>query len=172
MEYQERKAAVVLLADGTRFYGKSIGITGTSQGEICFNTGMTGYQEIFTDPSYHGQIMVTTNAHIGNYGAAAEDTQSSQLRIAGLICKNFSFDYSRPRASASLLEYFQEQNCVAIADVDTRALVSYIRENGAMNALITTEMDRLEALEAQLAKAPKMEGLELASAVSTTAPYF
>ncbi len=172
MEHQERKKAVVLLADGTQFFGKSIGISGSSFGEICYNTGMTGYQEIFTDPSYFGQIIVTTNAHIGNYGVKEEDAQSRGMMIAGLICKNFSFDYSRPAADGSLLDYFKKHERVVIADVDTRALVSYIREHGAMNAVITTEVDQLDSLKEQLQAAPKMEGLELASKVSTQAPYF
>ena len=89
MNYQQHKKAIILLADGTVFHGKSIGIEGTSTGEICFNTGMTGYQEIFTDPSYFGQLMVATNAHIGNYGVNANETESEGIKIAGLICRNF-----------------------------------------------------------------------------------
>ena len=172
MKYNKRAEALVLLADGTIFYGKSIGIEGTAFGEICFNTGMTGYQEIFTDPSYFGQIMVTTNAHIGNYGTVEVDSQSDSIKISGLICKNFSFDHTRPAGTNNLYDYFADQNKVAISDVDTRALVRYIRENGAQNALITTEVERLEALKAELANYPSMEGRELASAVSTKEPYF
>ena len=96
MKYKNRSEAIVLLADGTIFYGKSIGIEGTAFGEICFNTGMTGYQEIFTDPSYYGQLMVTTNAHIGNYGTLEDESQSDSIKIAGLICKNFSYEHTRP----------------------------------------------------------------------------
>ena len=172
MKYKKRAEALVLLADGTIFYGKSIGIEGTAFGEICFNTGMTGYQEIFTDPSYFGQFMVTTNAHIGNYGTVDVDSQSDSIKIAGLICKNFSFDHTRPAGTKNLYDYFADQNKVAISDVDTRALVRYIRENGAQNALITTEVDRLEALKAELDNYPSMEGRELASVVSTKEPYF
>ena len=102
MKYSNRPQAVLLLKDGTIFHGKSIGISGTTFGEIAFNTGTTGYQEIFTDPSYFGQIMVTTNAHIGNYGVSAKETESESVKIAGLVCKNFSFNYSRPDASESL----------------------------------------------------------------------
>ncbi len=131
MKYSSRNQAILLLNDGTVFYGKSIGIEGKTFGEVCFNTGMTGYQEIFTDPSYFGQIMVATNAHIGNYGVHADETDSDSIKIAGLVCKNFSFNYSRPDAEGSLLEYFQKVNLVAISDVDTRALVSYIREQMA-----------------------------------------
>ena len=172
MKYKKRAKALVLLADGTIFYGKSIGIEGTAFGEICFNTGMTGYQEIFTDPSYYGQLMVTTNAHIGNYGTVDDDSQSDSIKIAGLICKNFSFDHTRPSGTKNLYDYFSDQKKVAISDVDTRALVRYIRENGAQNAVITTEVDRLEALKDELDNYPSMEGRELASVVSTKEPYF
>ena len=169
MKYQTRKKALVLLADGTIFYGKSIGIEGTATGEICFNTGMTGYQEIFTDPSYFGQIMVTTNAHIGNYGTNEEEVESNSVKISGLVCKNFSYDYSRVDANASLQEFLNNSNLFAISDVDTRALVSYIRDNGAMNAVISTDVDNIESLKEQLANVPSMEGLELSSKVSTKA---
>lgn len=172
MKYQTRKKAVLLLADGTVFYGKSIGIEGTTVGEICFNTGMTGYQEIFTDPSYFGQIMVAATPHIGNYGVHKDEIESESVKIAGLVCKNFSFDYSRPDAEESLLDYFKKYNIVSISDVDTRALVSYIRDHGAMNAIISTETDDLDALKKKLADAPDMKGLELASKVSTKEPYY
>ena len=93
MKYSNRNQAILLLSDGTVFYGKSIGIEGTTFGEVCFNTGMTGYQEIFTDPSYFGQLMVATNAHIGNYGVHEDEVDSDGIKIAGLVCKNFSFNY-------------------------------------------------------------------------------
>ena len=172
MSYKTRKKALLLLADGTKFYGKAIGSDGTRFGEICFNTGMTGYQEIFTDPSYYGQLMVTTNAHIGNYGVHTADSQSDGVKITGLICKNFSYEYSRPLAELSLKTYLDDNDLFAISDVDTRALVNYIRENGAMNAVISTHLDREEDLQKELAKLPSMEGLELASKVSTNEPYF
>ena len=172
MNYKTRKKAIILLADGTVFEGKSIGIEGTSTGEICFNTGMTGYQEIFTDPSYFGQIMVATNAHIGNYGVNDDESESENIKIAGLICRNFSFEYSNKNAHGSLKEYFMKHKFVAISDVDTRSLVTYIRENGAMNAIISTETDNVEVLKQQLANVPNMKGLELASKVSTKDPYY
>ncbi|MGB1449585.1 MAG: glutamine-hydrolyzing carbamoyl-phosphate synthase small subunit [Flavobacteriaceae bacterium] len=172
MKYKKREKALVLLADGTVFYGKSIGIQGSSFGEICFNTGMTGYQEIFTDPSYFGQIMVTTNAHIGNYGTVEEENQSDSIKIAGLICKNFSFEHTRPAGTKNLFDFFADQNKVAISDVDTRALVKYIRENGAQNAVLTTEVDRIDELKEELKAYPSMEGRELSSSVSTKEPYF
>ena len=170
MSYKKRKKAILLLADGTRFYGKSVVCSGNSYGEICFNTGMTGYQEIFTDPSYHGQLMVTTNSHIGNYGILNQEAQSQKVNISGLICKNFSYEFSRPGAS-SLYEYLKANQIIAISDIDTRAVVNYIRENGAMNAVITTEIKSIDKIEKELKDFPKMEGLELASKVSTKKSY-
>jgi carbamoyl-phosphate synthase small subunit len=172
MKYQTRKKALVLLADGTIFYGKSVGIEGTSSGEICFNTGMTGYQEIFTDPSYFGQLMVATNAHIGNYGINDLEVESDGIKISGLICRNLSFTHSRVDSNGNLKDWFMKHNIVAISDVDTRALVSYIRDHGAMNAIISTEINDIDTLKKQLSKVPSMEGLELASKVSTKEPYF
>ena len=172
MKYQKRKKALILLADGTIFHGKSVGNKeGTAFGEVCFNTGMTGYQEIFTDPSYFGQLMVATNAHIGNYGVNEDEIESDSIKIAGLICKNFSYNYSREAADDSLESFFEKQKLFAISDVDTRALVSYIRDNGAMNAVISTDVDDIEKLKKQLAEIPPMNGLELASKVSTKKPY-
>jgi len=170
--YQVRKKALILLEDGTIFHGKSVGVEGNAFGEVCFNTGMTGYQEIFSDPSYYGQLMVATNAHIGNYGVSDDDMESDNIKISGLICKNFSYDYSRPAATGSLEDLFEKENLIAISDVDTRALVSYIRDNGAMNAVITTQVDNLDALKKELSKIPAMKGLELASKVSTKEPYY
>lgn len=172
MNYTTRQKALLLLSDGTIFYGKSIGIKGTITGEVCFNTGMTGYQEIFTDPSYFGQIMIATNAHIGNYGINENEVESESIKIAGLVCKNFSFNYSRPDATERLEDYFIKQNLICISDVDTRALVSYIRDNGAMNAIICTDGTPVEELKHALKKVPEMKGLELASKVATKQPYF
>lgn len=172
MKYTTRPQAILLLADGTIFYGKSIGISGTTFGEVCFNTGMTGYQEIFTDPSYFGQIMVATNPHIGNYGVNANEVESDKIMISGLVCKNFSFNHSRVDSESNLYDYFERQNLVCISDVDTRALVSYIRDNGAQNAVISTDGTSIDDLKIQLANVPDMKGLELASKVSTKEPYF
>ena len=172
-QYISKKKAFVLLEDGTIFHGKSIGLDGTAYGELCFNTGMTGYQEIFTDPSYNGQLMVMTNAHIGNYGANFKEVESDSIKIAGLICKNFSYNFSRHRESTSLYEFLSSNSIVSISDVDTRALVSYIRDNGAMNAVITTEsIKSIDKIKAKLLKTPSMNGLELASKVSTEKPYY
>lgn len=172
MKYQKRQKAIILLADGTIFHGKAVNREGTAFGEVCFNTGMTGYQEIFTDPSYFGQLMVTTNAHIGNYGVNVNEMESDSVKIAGLICKNFSYDFSRVDAEGSLEEFLNNNKLLAISDVDTRALVSYIRDNGTMNAVISTEVDNIEGLKKQLADVPNMNGLELASKVSTKEPYY
>ena len=172
MEYKRKEDGIIVLADGTVFYGKSIGIKGTAFGEICFNTGMTGYQEVFTDPSYYGQIMLSTNPHIGNYGVNVDEVDSDGIKIAGLVCKNFSYEYSRVDASGSLYDYFDAHQLVAISDVDTRALTAYIRDNGAMNAVLSTDGKSVEELKAMLKEVPSMEGLELSSVVSTKEPYF
>lgn len=163
--------AVLLLEDGTVFRGKSAGKIGTSTGEICFNTGMTGYQEIFTDPSYFGQILVMTNVHIGNYGAADADNESNNVKIAGLVCRNFSEKYSRKIGDSNLQNYLEKQSLVGIQGVDTRELVRKIRSKGAMNALISSEKKSIDELMKTLAQVPSMAGLELASKVSTAEAY-
>lgn len=173
MKYIKPRRAIILLSDGTIFYGNSVANQeGTAFGEVCFNTGMTGYQEIFTDPSYFGQLMVSTNAYIGNYGVNDDEVESDSIKIAGLICKNFSYNYSREVATDSLENFFKKNGLFAISDVDTRALVSYIRDHGAMNAVISTKIDDIEGLKKELAKIPPMSGLELASKVSTKDSYF
>lgn len=164
--------AILVLEDGTVYHGKAAGKIGTTTGEICFNTGTTGYQEIFTDPSYFGQIMVTTNAHIGNYGIDEDDTESNHIQIAGLVCKNYNINYSRKMADESIQNYFEEGNLVGISDVDTRSLVRHIRDKGAMNAIISSETLDVEELKRQLSEVPSMDGLELSSKVTTAEPYF
>lgn len=172
MKYNTRPQAILVLADGTVFYGKSIGIEGTTFGEVCFNTGMTGYQEIFTDPSYFGQIMVATNAHIGNYGVNDNEVEHDDVMISGLVVKNFSFTHSRPDSVSDLKTYFEKHNLICISDVDTRALVAYIRDNGAMNAAISTDGKSVEEVMELLQSVPDMKGLELASKVSTDQAYY
>jgi carbamoyl-phosphate synthase small subunit len=172
MTYYTKLPAVLLLEDGTVYHGKAAGKIGTTTGEICFNTGMTGYQEIFTDPSYFGQIMVTTNAHIGNYGVHDEEIESGDIKISGLVCKNFNIAFSRKQSEKSIQDYFQEENIVGISDVDTRSLVRHIRDKGAMNAIISSEILDLDELKAKLAEVPSMDGLELSSQVSTKEAYF
>jgi carbamoyl-phosphate synthase small subunit len=172
MKQPSRQPAILLLEDGTVFYGKAAGKIGTTTGEICFNTGMTGYQEVFTDPSYFGQILVTTNAHIGNYGIHEQEVESGSIKIAGLVSKNFTTLFSRRQAKESIEEYYQEESIVAICDVDTRAIVRHIRSKGAMNAIISSEELNVEALKERLAAVPSMMGLELSSKVSASEPYF
>ena len=168
---EKSRKAVLLLEDGTYFTGKAAGITGTASGEICFNTGMTGYQEIFTDPSYYGQILVTTHVHIGNYGVLADEVESNHMQINALVCKSFVDEYSRPLADKSIQAYFEDQERLCIYDVDTRSIVRHIRSKGAMNAIISNEDLDLNSLAEKLKAVPSMDGLELASYVSTRVPY-
>ncbi len=163
--------AVLLLEDGTVFNGIAIGKIGTTTGEIAFNTGMTGYQEVFTDPSYFGQILVMTTAHIGNYGVHKDEVESDGMKIAGMVIKKFSDGFSRPSAEKSLQAYMEENEKVGIADIDTRALVRHIRSKGAMNAIISSDVLEIETLKEQLKAVPSMDGLELSSKVATKEAY-
>jgi carbamoyl-phosphate synthase small subunit len=163
--------AILILEDGTIFHGKAFGKIGTTTGEICFNTGMTGYQEVFTDPSYYGQIVVMNNVHIGNYGINENEVESDSIKVKGIIGRNLEEQYSRFAADNSLEEYFEKQNIVAIDGIDTRALVIHIRQAGAMNCIISSENDNVEELKQILASVPSMGGLELASVVSTKNNY-
>lgn len=167
----EQKKALLVLQDGSVYEGKAFGATGTTGGELCFNTGMTGYQEVFTDPSYYGQVLIMNSVHIGNYGVKEEDVESESVKIKGLIGRNLEELYSRKLAKGSLDAYLKAQNIVAIEGVDTRALVTKVREQGALNCLISTEILDPETLKAKLAEVPDMAGLELASVVSTQVPY-
>ncbi len=171
MLVSKRPEAMLLLADGTLFRGRAIGVPGTTTGEICFNTGMTGYQEIFTDPSYTGQIMVLATPHVGNYGVKTGEEESGKYSIAGLVVKKFSEVWSRPGGDAPLSEQLVEQGVTGISDVDTRKLVRHIRDLGAQNAIISSiELDPARLMEL-LQSAPAMEGLELSSKVSTSKAY-
>lgn len=172
MKYTEKTPAILLLQDGTVFYGNSAGKIGIATGELCFNTGLTGYQEIFTDPSYYGQLMVSTHVHIGNYGIVPEESESEGIKISGLICRTFSWHYSRKPAPQSVQDFFIENNIVVLTDVDTRAIVRHIRNKGAMNALISSDESDMEKLKEILRQVPAMEGLELSSKVSTKKPYY
>lgn len=163
--------AILLLADGTFFTGNAIGKIGTTFGEIAFNTGMTGYQEVFTDPSYFGQILVMTSDHIGNYGAASKDKESKDIKIAGLVCKNFSPYFSRKMADQSLNDFLIDHGLTGISDVDTREIVQYIRDKGAMNAAISSEILDVALLQEKLKQVPSMAGLELSSKVWTQNVY-
>ena len=164
--------AILALADGTIFYGDSIGISGLSVGEVVFNTSMTGYQEILTDPSYCKQIVTLTYPHIGNYGVHKNETESDNMKISGLICKNFNLDFSRAAANESLREYFIRQDKVVLCDIDTRSVVRHIRDKGAMNAIISSSEMDINILKDELSNVPTMEGLELSSFVTTKEPYY
>ena len=166
------KPAVLILEDGNVFYGKAFGKIGTATGEVCFNTGMTGYQEVFTDPSYYGQVLIMNSVHIGNYGVKAGDVESDSVKVKAVIGRNLEEKFSRFMADASLQEYFEAQQIVAIDDIDTRALVAHIRTQGAQNCIISSETLDVEQLKAELKKVPSMDGLELASVVSTTEAYY
>ena len=166
----ELPQAILALVDGTLFYGYSIGAPGHSVAELVFNTAMTGYQEILTDPSYSGQIVTLTYPHIGNTGVNPEDIESNKVHAAGLVVRDCSLRVSSFRATQSLPEYLKEHGIVAIAGVDTRELTRILREKGAQGACIYVGQDADKALA--LAKQfPGMQGKDLAQKVSCTAPY-
>lgn len=171
MAQNQPQPAVLLLEDGTVFHGNAIGSTGTTTGEIAFNTGMYGYQEIFTDPSYYGQILIMATAHIGNYGVHEEEVESDSLKISGLVVKKFSDIHSRVGAMGNLQDYLERDGLTGISDIDTRALVRHIREKGAMNAIISSEETDIQVLKDKLKDVPSMQGLELSSKVSTKESY-
>ena len=164
--------AILILSDGKTFKGKSCGKVGTTYGEIAFNTGMTGYQEIFTDPSYHGQIITMANAHIGNYGTNEFEIESNSSQVKGLVVKKFANHFSRYGSNNQLLNNFLvKDNVVGIQDIDTRSLISHIRENGAQNAVISSDNKPMEELKTILINSPNMKGIELASKVSAKSAY-
>jgi carbamoyl-phosphate synthase small subunit len=163
--------AILLLQDGTIIHGKAIGFTGTTSGEICFNTGMTGYQEIFTDPSYFGQIIINTMTHIGNYGVIPQETESNKIQFSGLVTDSFSQVYSRLAAHESLNQYLINANITGITGIDTRKLVRHLRAKGAMNAIISSAILDTGILANQFQQMPSMKNLELSSKVSTRQVY-
>ena len=164
--------ATLVLADGHVFHGYAFGKIGTTSGEICFNTGMTGYQEVFTDPSYYGQVLIMNNVHVGNYGIYDKDVESRSVKIRGLIGRNLEEKFSRMFAQQTLQEYLAANEIVGIEGIDTRALVAHIRTQGAMNCIISSENKTVEELKEALAQVPSMGGLELASVVSVKEPYY
>lgn len=170
MQQSRSEKAILALADGTVVHGFSVGHKGTTGGELCFNTSMTGYQEIFTDPSYHGQLMMMTYPHIGNYGVSARDDEANKVMISGLIVRDFSYHYSNPMADDDLDSYLKRNHIVGITGVDTRRLVRHIREKGVLNAIISSESDDAESLVKKAQEWPSMVGLELAGKVSTREP--
>ncbi len=171
MKLNPKEKAYLLLEDGTLITGTAIGKKATVGGEICFNTGMTGYQEIYTDPSYTGQIIINTSSHIGNYGVFEKEQESSAPKIKGIVVNEFSEEYSRSTADQSLQNYLERHGVVGIAEIDTRRLVRHIRSKGAMNAIISSDKPK-EELQGELEKVPSMEGLELSSTIGAQEPYF
>jgi carbamoyl-phosphate synthase small subunit len=170
--------AILALADGTVFSGTSIGAAGHTVGEVVFNTALTGYQEILTDPSYCRQIVTLTYPHIGNYGVNAEDVEASKVHAAGLIIKDLPVRVSNFRQSQTLSEYLRAQGTVAIADIDTRRLTRVLRTTGAQNGCIATFAEGHQVSDADIAEAvarakaaPSMAGLDLAKVVSVDTAY-
>jgi len=168
---RENLPAVLLLDDGTAFFGKSCGAVGTTFGEIAFNTAMTGYQEVYTDPSYYAQVLIMAAAHIGNYGVHPGEIESETCKVAGVIIKNFSDIASRPSGSGTLQEYLVRDKVVGISDIDTRSLVRHIRKAGAMNCIISSEDLDIELLKKKLQQVPNMDGLELSSKVTSKTSF-
>jgi len=173
MKINELSPAVLLLQDGTLFHGNALGKKGTHGGEICFNTGMTGYQEIYTDPSYAGQVIINTTSHIGNYGVKSQsESESNKVQIAGMVCNEFATVHSRATADDSLQDFFVKAGIVGISGIDTRALVRHIRTKGVMNCVISSEIFDTDQLTQKLNEIPSMDGLELSSQICTQEAYF
>ena len=159
--------AVLVLEDGSTFRGEGFGAVGTAVGEVVFNTALTGYQEVLTDPSYHRQLVAMTYPHQGNYGLAPEDDEAEGVQVAGFIVREVSRIASNHRARATLPETLARAGVVGIAEVDTRRLTRRIRAAGALRGVISSEVDDVDELLALVRRAPAMEGAELASAVTT-----
>ena len=171
MALLEAQPALLVLADGTVYHGKSFGASGTAIGEVVFNTGMTGYQEVLTDPSYRGQIITFTYPELGNTGVNADDEESSQPQIKAAIARNVTNRPSNWRATQSLQDYLNDHNIPGIYGIDTRALTRKIRDSGAMNGAVSTEILDPQELLAHVQAAPSMQGLNLAQEVTTAKPY-
>lgn len=162
---------VILLEDGQVIRGDSAGASTTAYGELCFNTGNYGYEEILTDPSYCGQVLMLTTPYLGNYGICQEESESGKIQVEGLVCNSLSFFYSREKAKMSVHEWFLSQNKPIIYNVDVRSIVKKIRTKGTVNCVISTENKPIEELKEILINVPSMKGLELASKVSTKKNY-
>ena len=162
---------ILTLENGTHFIGESFGAEGETIGEVCFNTGMTGYQEIFTDPSYCGQLITMTCPHIGNYGVNPEDVESTKVQAAGLIVREETVTPSNFRSTQSLGEYLRDQNIVGLQGIDTRMLTRIIRSEGAMNGIISTKDLGKDSLLKKVKTAPSMNGMDLAKVVTCAEPY-
>ncbi len=163
--------AVLALADGRVFHGKSFGATGEATGEVVFNTAMSGYQEVLTDPSYKGQMVTMTYTQIGNTGINPEDVESGRLYLSGFIVKEYQEEYSNWRATMSLGDYLRENGIVGIQGIDTRALTRHLRDKGAQNGIISTIDPDPESLVKKARALPSMAGLDLATGVTCAKPY-
>ena len=163
--------AILYLADGSYYYGESFGAEGEVIGEVVFNTSMTGYQEIITDPSYTGQIVTMTYPEIGNYGINDEDVESCKIQASSIIVKSYNDNYSNFRANKSLAQYLKENNIIGLEGIDTRALTKKLRDTGSKNGIISTVDFDFASLQAKLDKSPSMEGLDLAKEVMTKEIY-
>jgi len=166
-----KKPAILLLENGHHYKGISFGAIGTSGGEVCFNTSMTGYQEILTDPSYRGQIVTMTAPQIGNYGINPEDIESNRIQVQGFIVREASPIHSNFRATQSLQDYLEQAGVVGIQNIDTRSLTRMIRNEGAMNGIISSEILDPVVLMKQLEKIPAMAGRDLVKEVSCSQPW-
>ncbi|HWB70852.1 MAG TPA: glutamine-hydrolyzing carbamoyl-phosphate synthase small subunit [Egibacteraceae bacterium] len=171
MAGQQPPEALLLLEDGTALRGEAFGARGTAFGEVVFNTALSGYQEVLTDPSYHRQLVAMTYPHQGNYGVNADDAESSRVQVAGFIVREASRVASNHRATGTLQDYLAASGAVGISEVDTRMLTRHLRSAGAMRAAVSTEVLDADALAERVLDAPAMEGAELASEVSTPQPY-
>lgn len=165
------KEAILYLEDGYFLKGTSLHTYGDSSGEVVFNTALSGYQEVLTDPSYAGQIVVMTYPLIGNYGVNPEDVESNKIYVKGFVVKEFCRHHSNFRAKENLIEYLDRHKIMAIEGIDTRALTRHLREKGAMKAIISTETFDLNILKQKLAQTPSMEGANWVSEVATQKPY-
>ncbi len=169
--FDTQPAALLVLADGSSYPGFSFGAPGTTVGEVVFNTGMTGYQEVLTDPSYCGQLVTFTYPELGNTGVNAEDEESDHPHVKGAIARNLCMQPSNWRCTQTLSSYLQKHNIPGIYGIDTRALTRNIRSSGAMNGAISTEILDPHKLLEKVLEAPSMEGLNLAEQVTTATPY-
>jgi carbamoyl-phosphate synthase small subunit len=163
--------AILLLEDGTLFQGISFGAEGEAIGEVVFNTSMTGYQEILTDPSYYGQIVTMTYPQIGNYGVNEEDVESSKVHVSGFVVREYFDDYSNFRAKASISSYLKKNSVAGISEIDTRMLTKRIRLSGAMKGIISTETDDIKNLGNKLKNHPDMAGSDLVKYVTCKSNY-
>jgi len=172
MFFDTDSSAILLLEDGTYFEGLSFGAVGTISGEVVFNTGMTGYQEVITDPSYYGQLITFTYPEIGNTGVNSEDNESSHASVKGVISRQVSKISSNWRHEISFEKWLRDENVVGIRGIDTRALVRHLRESGSLNGIISSESNySIAELFSLLKKSPSMSGLNLVDKVTTKSAF-